>query len=87
MQLMSSYRDQTTFIITADHGRGGGLTAWKDHGTEQKRSENIWIGVFGRDTQPLGEREHTPAVTQSQIAATMAAFETPCHKPLKRCPM
>ena len=74
MQLMSSYRDQTTFIITADHGRGGGLTAWKDRGAEQKRSENIWIGVYGRGTQPLGEREHTPAVTQSQIAATMAAL-------------
>lgn len=74
MQLMSSYRDQTAFVNTADHGRGGGLTAWKDHGTEQKRSENIWIGVLGRDTQPLGEREHAPAVTESQIAATMAAL-------------
>jgi hypothetical protein len=74
MQSMPSYRDQTTFIITTDHGRGGGLTAWKDHGTEQKGSENIWIGVLGPDTQPLGEREHAPAVTQSQIAATMAAL-------------
>src|SRR3984893_5309823 len=74
MQSMPSYRDQTTFIITTDHGRGSGLTGWKDHGTEQKGSENIWIGVFGPDTQPLGEREHAPAVTQSQIAATLAAL-------------
>jgi hypothetical protein len=74
MQSMPSYHDQTTFIITTDHGRGGGLTAWKDHGTEQEGSENIWIGVLGPDTRPLGEREHTPTVTQSQIAATLAAL-------------
>jgi hypothetical protein len=74
IQSMPSYRDQTTFIITTDHGRGGGLTEWKDHGTGQKGSESIWIGVFGPDTPPLGEREHTPAVTQSQIAATLAAL-------------
>ena len=74
MQSMPVYRDQTTFIITTDHGRGGGLTAWKDHGSEQKGSENIWIAVLGPDTQPLGEREHVSAVTQSQIAATMAAL-------------
>jgi hypothetical protein len=74
MQSMPAYHDQTTFIITTDHGRGGGLTEWKDHGTDRKGSENIWIGVLGPDTQPLGEREHTPAVTQSQIATTMAAL-------------
>jgi len=30
-----------TFIITTDHGRGGGLAEWKEHGVEQKGSENI----------------------------------------------
>jgi len=74
MQSMPSYHDQTTFIITTDHGRGSGLREWKNHGSEQKGSENIWIGVLGPDTQPLGEREHTSAVTQSQIAATVATF-------------
>lgn len=74
MQSMPAYRDQTTFIITADHGRGGGLEAWKNHGSDQKGSENIWIAVLGPDTRPLGEREHTAAVTQSQIAATIAAL-------------
>ena len=74
MQSMPSYRDHTTFIITTDHGRGGGLTAWKDHGKDQKGSENIWIGVLGPDTRPLGERAHISVVTQSQIAATIAAL-------------
>jgi phosphopentomutase/2,3-bisphosphoglycerate-independent phosphoglycerate mutase family metalloenzyme len=74
MQSIPAYRDQTTFIITADHGRGSGLTEWKDHGTEQKGSESIWIAVIGPDTQPLGERSNISPVTQSQIAATLACF-------------
>ena len=74
MQAMPEYRDQTTFIITTDHGRGSGLEEWKEHGVEEKGSENIWIAVMGPDTGALGERQQTAAVTQSQIAATVAAF-------------
>jgi hypothetical protein len=74
MQSMPEYRGQTTFIITTDHGRGSGLTEWKDHGAQQKGSENIWIAVIGPDTPGLGERINTEAVTQSQIAATVAAL-------------
>jgi hypothetical protein len=74
MQAMPEYRGTTTFIITTDHGRGSGLTEWKEHGVEEKGSENIWIAVLGPDTAPLGERTHAAAVTQAQIAATLAAF-------------
>ena len=74
MQAMPQYHGTTTFIITTDHGRGGGLTEWKEHGIEQKGSENIWIAVLGPDTAPLGERTHVAPVTQAQIAATVAAF-------------
>ena len=74
MQSIPAYRDQTTFIITADHGRGSGLTEWKDHGIEQKGSENIWIAVIGPDTPPLGERINMSIVTQSQLASTLACF-------------
>jgi hypothetical protein len=74
MQSMPSYRGTTTFIITTDHGRGGGLTQWKEHGVEQPGSENIWIAVMGPDTAARGERAHVAAVTQAQIAATVAAF-------------
>jgi hypothetical protein len=74
MQAMPEYRDQTTFIITTDHGRGSGLEEWKEHGVDEKGSENIWIAIMGPDTGALGERSNTPAVTQSEIAATVAAF-------------
>jgi len=73
MQSLPEYRGKTTFIVTADHGRGSGPEEWKEHGVEQKGSENVWIGVLGPDTPPLGERHDIPAVTQAQIAATVAA--------------
>jgi hypothetical protein len=74
MQAMPQYRGNTTFIITTDHGRGSGLTEWKEHGVEEKGSENVWIAVLGPDTPPLGERTNVAPVTQAQIAATVAAF-------------
>jgi hypothetical protein len=74
MQSMPEYRGQTTFILTTDHGRGSGLVEWKEHGVEEKGSENIWIGVLGPDTPALGERTNAPPVTQAQIAATVAAL-------------
>ena len=74
MQSMPEYRDQTTFIITTDHGRGSGHQDWKEHGVDQKESENIWIAVLGPDTPALGERANVSPVVQAQIAATVAAF-------------
>ena len=74
LQALPAYHDTTTFIITTDHGRGSGPVEWKEHGIEQKGSENIWIAVLGPDTAPLGERQHTGEVHQAQIAATVAAF-------------
>ena len=74
MQAMPQYRGQTTFILTTDHGRGSGLVEWKEHGVDEKGSENIWIAVMGPDTPALGERQNAGTVTQSQLAATVAAL-------------
>jgi hypothetical protein len=74
MQAIPRYHDKTTFIVTTDHGRGSGLTEWKEHGVEEQGSENIWIAVLGPDTRPRGERADAKPVAQAQIAATVAAF-------------
>ena len=47
MQSMDQYRGQTTFVITTDHGRGGGPDGVEEPRREDPRSENIWIGVLG----------------------------------------
>lgn len=73
-QSMPEYRGTTTFFVTVDHGRGPAPVAWKNHGKEVAESAYIWFAVIGPDTAPLGERSNTPFVTQSQVAATLAAF-------------
>ncbi len=73
LQAMPEYRGVTTLIISTDHGRGDG-EAWKSHGVKVPESKNIWMAFMGPDTPALGERKLVAAVTQSQIAATLAAL-------------
>ena len=74
LQSMPEYRGSTTLIFSPDHGRGEGATEWKNHGEKVPDSKYIWMGFLGPDTPGLGERTHVPAVTQDQIAATLAGF-------------
>ncbi len=73
VQSIPAYKDQTTFILATDHGRGPAPIAWKTHSAALAESAYIWIGILGPDTPALGERQNTPPVTQGQIAATVAA--------------
>ena len=73
VQSIPEYHDQTTLIFSPDHGRGE-RSKWTDHGEKIPSSKYIWMGFLGPDTPALGERSHIPAVTQNQIAATLAAF-------------
>lgn len=74
VQSMPQYRNRTTFILSTDHGRGPAPVAWKSHGQAIPESGSIWVAILGPDTAALGERENTVKITQSQIAATVAAF-------------
>lgn len=74
MQAKPEYHGKLTFLITCDHGRGSGLKLWRDHDKNIAGAENIWIAVLGPDTPPTGEMKNVPRVTQSQIAATIAAL-------------
>ena len=74
MQGMQQYRGRTTFIITTDHGRGGGTDDWTSHGERVDGAEDIWMAILGPDTPALGERLGGERVTQAQVAATIAAL-------------
>lgn len=73
-QSMPEYRGATTLLLAVDHGRGAGVDTWRDHGEKVSDSKYVWLGILGPDTPPLGERAQIPPITQSQIAATLAAF-------------
>lgn len=72
-QSLPQYRNKTTFIITADHGRGTGAD-WRNHGEDVAGAEGDWTMVIGPDTPPKGERTDCAAIMESQIAATLARF-------------
>lgn len=74
VQSMPGYKDQTTLVFSTDHGRGDAPSGWKKHGEKLPESRFIWMAFLGPDTPPLGERTHVAAVTQNQIAATLAAL-------------
>jgi hypothetical protein len=74
LQSSPEYRGRTTLLLTTDHGRGDAPTGWKSHGEKIAGSESIWFAAIGPRVAPLGERSNTPALTQGQTAATIAAF-------------
>jgi len=73
-QSMEEYRGKTTLILAVDHGRGAGLQEWIGHGRKHPDSKDVWLAVLGPDTPALGERKGVPLVTESQVAATLAAL-------------
>ena len=72
LQSLPDYRDQTTLLVTTDHGRGATLKDWSDHGKDVPAAEDTWIAALGPAVPPLGVRTNL-TVTTSQFAATIAA--------------
>jgi len=73
VQSIPEYRGTTTLIVLPDHGRGTGAK-WTSHGKDIPESKQTWMAFLGPDTAALGERQHADSVTESQIAATVAAL-------------
>ena len=73
VQSMPEYRGRTTLIVLPDHGRGVGAL-WTSHGEKIPESKQTWMAFLGPDTPAQGERKAADPVTESQIAATLAAL-------------
>ncbi len=74
LQSMEQYAGKTTLILTTDHGRGDPPDEWRSHGEDVVGSELMWLAAMGPGTAALGERADTAGLTQSQVAATVAAL-------------
>jgi hypothetical protein len=74
LQSLPAYRDCTTLLVAVDHGRGTDGVSWRSHGEKLPDSRYVWLGILGPDTPAKGERASVAAITQNQIAATLAAF-------------
>ena len=74
VQSMPEYRDNTTLVFLTDHGRGTGAENWKSHGVKLPESKQIFIGIFGAGVTKGGLQENVLAVTQNQVADTVAGY-------------
>ncbi len=71
LQSMPQYRDQTTLIVTCDHGRGDTLKDFSDHGAKVEGADQIWIAIAGPDTPARGEVAPSEDFRQRDIAPTI----------------
>ena len=71
VQSMPEYANQTTLVLTTDHGRGATTKDWMDHGRDVPAAERTWMALLGAGVPPTGVRPQVN-VTTSQIAATIA---------------
>ncbi len=68
------YKDNTTFIITTDHGRGSKTAKWSTHGFWVKGSGEAWMAMIGQGIAPDGERKAKEKLYQKQIASTVSVL-------------
>jgi hypothetical protein len=72
LQSIPEYQDNTTLLITTDHGRGATLKDWSNHGKDVPAAEDTWIAALGPGVPALGVRKDV-VVTAAQVASTLAA--------------
>lgn len=72
-QALPEYAGRTALVLTTDHGRGDTGKDWPNHGRDVPAAERIWIAAMGAGVPQRGLRDGV-TVTQSQVAATVAAL-------------
>lgn len=75
IQSQEDYKDQTTLLITTDHGRGKNPDkGWKKHGLLFGGSGQAWFAVIGPDTPASGEMKTRGKYFLKQLACTVTSF-------------
>lgn len=65
------YKNNTTLLITTDHGRGKG-NEWTSHNNSISFSNEIWIAAMGKNIARQGEIKKPMQIYQEQIAQSIA---------------
>ena len=74
VQASPFYRDNTTFIITTDHGRGSSDENWYKHGFLVNGSSQTWAALVGNGIKSIGECRQAIQLYQKQVAGTRGYF-------------
>jgi phosphoglycerol transferase MdoB-like AlkP superfamily enzyme len=74
IQSTPGYKDNTTILITTDHGRGSRDSKWTSHSAFIQGSSQTWLALLGPGIEPLGEMKEEQQFFQYQIAKTIASL-------------
>lgn len=66
------YKNNTSFIITTDHGRGEKANTWVRHGMFTAGSNNSWLMTLGAGFTTKGEVKVNEEIFNDQLAQTIA---------------
>lgn len=72
VQVTPGYKDNTTFLITTDHGRGRKNKKWTSHGTFIEGSSETWLAMLGPNVPALKEVKQNGQIYQKEFAKTIA---------------
>jgi hypothetical protein len=72
VQTTPGYKDNTTLLITTDHGRGSLEKNWSSHSTFIRGSSQTWMAAIGPQIPCLGEMKDKGQLYQADIAGTIA---------------
>ena len=68
------YKNNTSFIITTDHGRGQKTANWVRHGLFTPGSSSTWLITLGKGFEANGELKNKDEIFNEQLAQTIAAM-------------
>jgi hypothetical protein len=84
VQSHPQYRDRTTLIFTADHGRGRTAADWTSHGKDVPGAEETFIVTIGPDIRLRGELGTNSYVLGHVAGATVRAVRVKVAAPALR---
>jgi hypothetical protein len=68
------YKNNTSFIITTDHGRGQKEATWVRHGLFTPGSSSSWLITAGKGFKAQGELKNKDEIFNDQLAQTIAVM-------------
>ena len=74
IQSTPGYKDNTSLLITTDHGRGSRDSKWTSHSIFIRGSSQTWLALMGPGIDPLGEIKKDQQLYQQQIAQLIATL-------------
>lgn len=81
VQTTPGYKNNTTLLITVDHGRGRGRD-WTSHGSNIPGADEIWFAVIGPGIKAKGSATGSMQLHQQQFAQTIANLVGVQYRPV-----